>query len=460
MTETRQNDLTGLNASLYSGGPYQSQTISAPYTLAEGNAYTPLSLNRILLSYSYLTQGLVQTIINQPVLDAFRGGFRIKTSELNEDEIASLMNDFKRPRALNVRASRRLNPNTGVNQNKSDLETVQQTLFWARLYGGAGLIVNTAQNFASPLDVSAIGKDSPLEFLAADRWELILSQTNIFGENPVPFNYYGVPLHRSRVIKVLGVEAPSYIRLRLQGWGMSEIERCIRAINSFIKFEKLVFELLDEAKVDVFKIQGFNDSLLTDDGTANATRRIQLANQMKNFQNALTMDVEDDYSQKQLSFSGLAEIWDQIRTNLSSDLKIPKNKLFGDSATGFGGGQDSLENYNSLVEGVRMSADPLLFEVFDLRCQQKFGFIPEYEIEWAPLKILDGVQEEQVKASKQKRIMEQFQARLITGVEASRALKTDGLLNMDTEVSKGLRDVEPESQQEADSAEPAPKKAK
>jgi len=87
---------------------------------------------------------------------------------------------------------------------------------------------------------------------------------------------------------------------------MSEIERCIRAINSFVKFENLVFELLDEAKIDVFQIMGFNDALLTDEGTANTQRRVDLANRMKNFQNALVMDKEDSYQQNQLSWSGLA----------------------------------------------------------------------------------------------------------------------------------------------------------
>ena len=98
------------------------------------------------------------------------------------------------------------------------------TLNWARLYGGAGLIINTDQNYSTELDVEAIDHESPLEFIAADRWELILSQTNVMSsQNPVPFNFYGLPIHRSRVVTVSGIEAPSYIRLRLQGWGMSEV---------------------------------------------------------------------------------------------------------------------------------------------------------------------------------------------------------------------------------------------
>lgn len=430
-----------------------TQTIAQPYTLALGNAYTPLTLNRILLSYSFMTQGLIQTVIKQPVDDAFRGGFKIKTDELDDDELKQLHTALKKPRrvARAKKFKRNISPNACVNLGHSDIRVIKDVMNWSRLYGGAGLIVNTDQDFRTPLDIEKIRTDSPLEFIAADRWELILTQVNIYDDKtPTPFNYYGLPLNATRVVKVLGVEAPSYIRLRLQGWGMSEIERCIRAINSFVKFEALIFELIDEAKIDVFSIMGFNDSLLTDDGTANTQRRVALANRMKNFQNALVMDTEDEYQQKQITWSGLAELWNQLRLNLSSSLKIPMNKLFGESATGFGGGEDALENYNTIVEQVQVDADPVVIEVVDLRCQQLFGFVPEYEVEWPKLKVLDGVQDEQVKASQQKRIMEQFQARLTTGREASSMLRSEGLLTMETEVSQGLRDVEPMAPNDGD----------
>ena len=452
---TRMNELQGLvDGIAVACNPYGTQTIALPYTLAEANSYTPLTLNRILLSYSFMSQGLVQTVIKQPVDDAFRGGVEVKTNELDDEELKQLHIALKRTRKLDPetrRLSRKLNPNAGIVSGKSDLAVAKDVLNWARLYGGAGLIINTDQNFAAELDPEKIKQDSPLEFIAADRWELILSQTNIFDQrNPTPFNYYGLPLHWSRVVKVNGVEAPSYIRLRLQGWGMSEIERCIRAINAFLKFETLVFELLDEAKIDVFKMMGFNDSLLTDEGTANTQRRIMLANRLKNYQHALAMDKEDDYEQKQLTWSGLAELWQQLRLNLSSALKIPMNKLFGESATGFGGGEDALENYNSIVEQLRDDAEPVMMAIIDLRCMQMFGFIPAYTLHWKPLKVLDGVQAEQVKTSEQNRAMQLFTQRLTTGVETSRILRNDGLLHIETEVSQGLRDVEPTSPNEGD----------
>ena len=451
-----QEMIDGLPGQLNFGGgsPFgPGQTIAQPWTLIAGNAYSPFTLNRIGLSYSFMCQGLVQTIICQPVADAFRGGFTITSSELDEDDIKKLLNTVKRQRGRN-RFVQPITPNAGYNIGNSDLHTAQAVMNWSRLYGGAGLIINTAQNFRQDLEVELIKKGSPLEFIAADRWELILSQTDIWSDrNEVPFNYYGCPLHRSRVVKVLGTEAPSYIRLRLQGWGLSSLESCVRAINSFVKFETLIFELIDEAKIDVFGIEGFNDSLLTDEGSANTSRRVALANRLKNFQNALVMDKEDTYSQKQITWSGLAELWNELRLNLSSALKIPMNKLFGQSATGFGGGQDSLENYNSIVEQVRYEAEPVLTTILDLRCQQLFGFIPDYTVNWKPLKILDAKEEEEVKTSQQNRTMQLFQQRLVSGIEASKILKMDNLLPIVTEVSQGLRDVEPQAPNDGEPSE-------
>ena len=449
----RTNSFQGLVDGLFFGAADGQQSpMTQPFTLASANSYTPITLNRILMSYSYMTQGLIRTFIDQPVDDAFRGGFEVVAPELDPDDLAKLQTELKRVRgrrdnrAFNKRSITALvNFNAGNNLANSDMKVLKKTCYWARLYGGAGVIINTTQDFRKELDVDAINENTPLEFMDADRWELVLSQQNLWDEaNPTPFNYYGLPLHSTRVMKMLWAEAPSYIRLRLQGWGMSEIERCIRSVNAYIKFENLLFELLDEAKIDVYKIQGFNTALASDTATQNIHRRVALGNQLKNFQHAITMDSEDDYIQKTLTFTGIPEIYEQLRMNLCSDLKMPMNKLFGTSATGFGGGQDALENYNCIVEGVREDVEPVAIEMVALRCQQLFGFIPEdITLKWKPLRVLSGVEEEQIKTSKSNRTLAWFDRNLFTGQEASEQGKADELFGVETEVLSGDRDVEP-----------------
>lgn len=460
--------LTGFCEGILPGGIYggypgiNQDTSTQPNTLGNANAYVPISLNRILLNYSYMTQGLLRTLVDQPVEDAFRGGIKFKSSELDDEELAKLNRQFKRKLGRKQYRGTKLtkgNRNSGYNLSNSDLEGVKATAKWARLFGGAGLVINTDQDYTKELNPEAITEDSPLEFIAADRWELVLSQTNIFDDLvETPFNYYGLPLHRSRCILMLWSEAPSYIRLRLQGWGMSILEESIRAVNTYLKFEKLLFELLDEAKIDVYKIKGFNTSLASPKATELLMRRALLSNQLKNFQSAIMMDVEDEYQQKTLGamFAGLGEIYEQLRTTLCAYLKFPKNKLFGESAGGFSSGKDSLDNYNSTVGGVREQVEPLVLGAGELRCQQMFGMIPEdLEVEWSPLDVLDGTEQETVKTAKQARIIEQFQSGLLSGEEACQSLQKEGLLLVECEVLLGLRDVEPPPTQNPDEAQAA-----
>lgn len=403
---------------------------SQPYQLGFATQYNPVTLNRVLLSHAYMTFGIIQTFIDQPVEDAFRGGVDIECEELDEEDIALLQD---------------------VLVELKDYDNIKEALKWAKLFGGAGLIINTDQDPTSELDSDLITEDSPLSFIAADRWELTL---NYISEEriPTPYNYYGQPIHKSRVIKLIGKEAPSFIRKRLQGWGMSELERVIRDVNSYIKNQDVIYALLDEAKVDIWQLQNLNTKMASAQAQAQITQRLQLANQMKNYSNAIIMDKEDLYDQKQISFSGLAEMQNQNRLNVAASVRMPMTKLFGMSATGFNAGEDDLENYNSIVESeVRAKAREPLHMVIKLRCQQLFGFVPEhFDVKFKPLRVLSDEQVENVKNARLQRASTLYSQGILTGEEYCDQLKKDEVLLMDTEVGKGVHEPEPPQSPSAD----------
>ena len=354
---------------------------------------------RSILAEAYAEYGIVQTLVDQPVADAFRTGYIVKTDQLDDSQKRQLYYYVERNR---------------IN------EIIMESFNWSRLFGGGGIIINTDQKPDTPLDYSKITKDSPLEFLAADMWELY---TDIPMWNPWEnmseasyYNYYGMRLNRSRVLPIMGKKPPSFIRNRLRGWGMSELERVIRSINSYLKNQDLIFELLDEAKIDVYQLNGFNTAMLTAQGTRVAEKRVQTANTLKSYLNALVLDTSDKYEQKQLAFSGLSEILNQIRQGVAADLKMPLNKLFGVSAAGFNSGEDDIENYNSMIESeVRSKAKPVVLSVIEVICQKLFGFIPDdMNIEFKSLRILSAEQEENMKNSKFNRLIESVANGLVT----------------------------------------------
>lgn len=398
--------------------------MSTMFGLAFDANYSPLSLNRILLSYTYFTHGPIQTAIDQPIEDGFRGGLKFMSDQLDADELKRLTDYWDRV----------------------IIPVLKDGMRWGELFGGAGLIINTDQDPETPFSPDQIEEGGLFGLIAADRWELTMNY--IASERiECPYNYYGQRLHKSRVMKILGKEAPSFVRKRLQGWGMSAIERMLRPAQAFFKNEDLIYELIDEAKIDVVKIHGFNDQQLSGLAQSMTNQFLQLANMTKNFHNMLAMDAEDEYEQKQISFSGLPEILNQNRISMASAARMPVTKLFGLSAAGFNSGEDDIENYNAMVESeIRGKSRPIILRLLPLTCRVLFGYEAEVDFEFNPLRILSTEQEETVKTNKFNRLSALYSQGMLTPTEYAEALKAENLFTMETEVSKGLKDPEPPMQ--------------
>jgi len=303
------------------------------------------------------------------------------------------------------------------------LLTYSQALKWSRLYGGAAIIINSGQPTDKPFRIEAINESTPIEFYAADRWEMSympggMSSLDQFTTDKMdtPFNYYGHVLHKSHVIKLNGKIAPSLIRGQFGGWGVSELERLVRPYNQFLKHQDVVFELLDEAKIDVFKIQGFNSAIASRDGAEITARRINAAAKIKDYQNALVVDKEDDYEQKMMQYSGLSDVLAQIRIDLASECRMPMTKLFGISAAGFNSGEDDIENYNAMIETeIRSKIRQGLLLMLKICSQKVFGYVPDsLNFEYKPLRIMTNKEESELKTATLARCLEAHRAGILS----------------------------------------------
>lgn len=414
------------NANTPFGGMGFGDQLSDADTLFKNNRWYLISNIRQLLTQLYVEHGIVQTLVDQPVDDAFRAGFEVKTGVLDADDIEQLK---------------------VYDERHGVIANLIQAIKWSRLYGGGAIIIITDQNPATPLDITKINKDTPLEFRDADMWELYNAEQNVQGTTVVGgalgadmgdfYDYYGIPVHKSRVYRIIGKKCPSFLRPRLRGWGMSELERLVRSLNQYMKNQDVIFSLLDEAKVDVYRVKGFNNALMTPSGTDSISKKIQMSNSLKSFNNALTMDLGDEYEQKQIAFAGLAEVLLQIRQGLAADLKMPMTKLFGVSAAGFSSGEDDIENYNSMLESeIRMKNRFTVVDLYQIVCQKVFGFsVPDLMIDFNPLRILNAKEEEEVKDSQHARVLSTFSAGLATGQEAKEAINKDSLLGVEIDAT-------------------------
>lgn len=407
------NSLSGMaNTIINQPNPYGAQ-LSQTDTIFHNMRWYLISNQRQLLSEVYVEHGIVQTLVDQPVEDAFRPGFEIKTKHLSADEIEELEVYLEKHHVI---------------------RSIMQGTKWARLFGGGGVFVITEQNPSLPFDPAELEEGSKCEFRAFDQWEMYDTEINIQGEINLKtqefYNYYGMRIHHSRVFPIKGKEGPSFIRPRLRGWGMSELERLVRSLNQYMKNQDVVFELLDEAKVDIYRIEGLNSALLDADGTTAVANRVQIANILKNYLNALTMDKNDEYEQKTMNFAGLGDMLTQIRQGVCADLKMPVTKVFGISAAGFNSGEDDIENYNSMIEGeVRAKVKYIMADLILVSCQLLFGTMPDdLKIIFKPLRILSAEQEENVKNAQFNRVMSAFQSGLIPAKEAKESINKGSLL--------------------------------
>jgi phage-related protein (TIGR01555 family) len=421
------NPMTGVFDGPGVGPGGVTSPLSQPYELAYNNSYYFISMNRVICTYAYTMHGVIRTLVDLPVYDAFRGGIDFKSDELDEDDIQALQDYVRKEKVL---------------------KALVDALRWDRLYGGSGLIINTQQDYSKKFRPETIGENAKLSFIAADRWELtgqgnMIDQDGVPDPKPEKFSYYGHAIDTSRVIKIVGEEAPALARRRLQGWGMSVFECVLREINQYLKNQNVLFELLDQAKIDVYKLKDFNSKILSKFAQGKVVRRITMANALKSFSNAIMLDSEDDYEQKQITMSGLAETLVQIRIGIAAATRMPLSKLFGMGATGFSSGEDDIENYNTIVERERERSGYVLDAILPIICRKLFGYEPDIHYEFKPLRVLSAVDEENVKAAKFNRHSTLWSQGFYTAEEYARALKEDRIVMMDTEVSKGTRDIEP-----------------
>ncbi len=340
----------------------------------------------------YAEIGLVQTLVDVPVDDGLRGGIEISSKELKEEQISELLS---------------------MMDSNEDLTIAAQTAKWNRLFGGAGIIIMTDEDPSDSFNLNEITEGSTVDFRSADLWEMFFDYQNTEGFLPSQwapdyqyFNYYGVQVHKSRVMTMRGIQPPSFIRPRMRGWGLSVCETLVRPLNQYLKGSDLSFEVMDEFKIDVYMMKNLANTLMAADGAQKVQERIQTANYLKNYQNSIVMDADDKYEQKQLSFAGLADTAKEIRLQIASEMRMPLTKIFGISAAGFNSGEDDIEVYNGMVESqVRNKIRYPTRRMVEIRCKQLFGFVPkDIEIKFQPLREMSSEQEEKIKDSKFNRL--------------------------------------------------------
>lgn len=444
-----------------------------------------ITLNYPLLSMLYQQFGLIQSLIEVPVLDAFRGGIKFTGYEKKvvvpddtnkkqrhffafwnaddkkatteqapsfEEQQLKKREDWERQAAAEDKQKKTdkeyREAITGEEMRRIEIylrrdgtwQKFQQALFWKRLFGGAGIIIMDGRDPATPLRLEDINKETPLDFYVADNWEL--SGTEVGATNlekidwlsDTPFTVQGHAVHKSRVIILKGKEIPPLYRSIGRGWGMSILEPLVRTLNKGVKNENVIFELLDESKMDIFSFYGLNDALQDENATDMITKRVQYASMVKNYMKALLLDSEDQYQQKQIHFNGLADLKVDSRVDMAADARITMNKLYGTSPAGFNSGEADRETYADTVEAeIRIPSEAGVIRILEVVGRKVLEKTLDFDIEWKPLIRTTEYEMEKIKTLKLANLNEANIWGRITNKEWQQAVNKYGLLGIEVD---------------------------
>lgn len=395
-----------------------------------------LSLQQILVTYLYKTFGILGKVVDIPVDDAYKyNGFELNADSVDENEIKELFDTVVR---------------------EKDIENLKTARKWARLFGGGALIINDGTEYSKPINYKSL-KGKFVEFIPVDRWQLQYSEANINIRGGIwsVVNYNKVEtetnVHDSRVILIKGKVAPYLVQQRVQGWGVSVYEQIFQDMSQFFKARNVLFELLDEAKTDVIKLATMQAALSSAGGRQALQLMVDTIAQNKNYKSQITLSKDDDYEQKQISFSGFEGILKEIRIMMAGSANMPVNKLWGEGVTGFGSGEDSLENYNSQIENEIRTPDlSTIYEILKIRSYQLFGReIKDLVVTWKNLRVLSAIDEQNITDKKIANALELFDRQLLTPQELMEYLKKQQIFIHDTKALRG--EVEEMAIQEKDS---------
>lgn len=442
-----------------------------------------ITLNYPLLSMLYQQFGLIQSLIEVPVLDAFRGGIKFTGYEKkvvvpeipkkrnffsfwNADDKKPATNDAPDFDEQQMKKREEWERETAAEdkKKKDDKEyreaisgeeirrieiylrrdgtwqKLQQALFWKRLFGGAGIVIMDGRDPSTPLRIDDINQDTPLDFYVADNWELSNTAMGASEMNKIdwlsdtPFTLQGHSIHKSRVILFRGKEIPPLYRSVGRGWGMSILETLVRTLNKGIKNENVIFELLDESKMDIFSFYGLNDALQDENATDAITKRVQYASMVKNYMKALLLDAEDTYQQKQIHFNGLADLKIDSRVDMAADARITMNKLYGTSPAGFNSGEADRETYADTVEAeIRIPSEAAIIRILEVVGRKVLGKTLDFDIEWKPLIRTTEYEMEKIKTLKLANLNEANIWGRITNKEWCHAVNKDNLLGIEVD---------------------------
>lgn len=268
---------------------------------------------------------------------------------------------------------------------------------WKRLLGGALIYIGATGSGvpSTPLDPKRIKN---IEFLKPFGLTEIMTADSIFDENinsptfgkilkykvrvRAGNKYIEQYLHYTRCIPLYGVRYPDELNLTLEQryWGISVINSQWRTIATYEHLMAAVDQLVDTASINIYTFADL-DELLAAGNEKKMQTRIEAIQKTIDLIRAVIIGEGETFDQKQINFSGLADIIDRKMMQLSSVNQIPVSRLFGRSPSGLnatGGAEERI--FNDMAYSEQNALTPEIQRLVDMLVVWKK--LPEGDYSW------------------------------------------------------------------------------
>jgi len=312
---------------------------------------------------------------------------------------------------------------------------------WARLYGTSFLIldIDDGRTTDKPVNWNNLRPGCLRSMHVVDRTRVVA--TGDIDQRPMSVTF-GMPdhyqfvqnptkIHKDRLIRFEGTELPVYERQRNLWYSDSVLIPLLKQIDNFHTTSFAAAQMVQEANIDIIKVDGLANILESDSGTAAMITRFSEWKTIKSVFSVSILDSGEEYEQKKIQLSGVKDlIWEYLKM-VSASVSIPATRFLSASPDGMNAtGESDLVNYIETLQGLHKDIFVPRLRVVDKLLAAHFA-LPEEELdyEWGCIFPESAGQ----KATRQKDESEQICRLVETGILS----KESGLKEI---VDKGIVD--------------------
>lgn len=310
--------------------------------------------------------GMARTIISRPVFDSLKNGWKL-TAPVDPTWIQAMEKEAKRLDLVGV------------------LEQARQ---WEAMYGGAAILIR--------MDGDDDQLDQPLtnytwirNLAVMHRWELYPRDYGLdpLARHPGQAETYLLTrepeaagsiiaatkiIHKSRLLIFRGSAASNRARQRNQGWGTPELTRVFDELSNHYTGARAAALLMSEFTEKVFSMKGLYEAI-TEEDSGSILQRLELMAAGLGITSAALIDADNEkYERHSATVSGMAELRQEFRQDLSAVCQIPMIYLFGTQAAGLQNeGGSSERDYDKRIgrdQTLRMEPQLTTFYNIQTRC--------------------------------------------------------------------------------------------